>query len=522
MGSPHLKLLDSILRKKEVFTSIPQPKFLDIHPLHKSGIVPHEPEFIGLTSDQYEKMCQELAIRVKEEADEMDGETSENDNLFIYATPLSGDLVEEYDPEVTLPAPAISISGCQKCRYEEESTSSKKACIEEVLNDADIGALVQQTMVMKSVPSAQTITQFTMELEPENELRVHTSTAVSAVPQTLSMKPAELLFFIFVKKHAVELMPLDSRAIFASGFSSANLLVASTQATDPAFGGKIQQPFQQLQPQKESRTVMAFTNLSGASATSVIDATSLKSSSAYFRFAGLCLQHCWHSDMSTTQWIQAASIYNDPAAVVEQKYLTKALPMDPITQNGVTLKKHCKDFEASLGHWNAELKAGSRDFDWKRLQLSFLPSELIYYSKLTLTGKKAKIGWCHRCNAFIDRQDHGFNHPKYCCEEDKFPHWELFPFPLPSSDDLVAKRAADGKLGRSLIPKKCVEVFREVIATECAGVQLTERQQNLLSLEVMAHKLGKERNEALEEGKTAYNFSEECFRDSHKGKGKFK
>ena len=110
---------------------------------------------------------------------------------------------------------------------------------------------------------------------------------------------------------------------------------------------------------KESWSAAAFTNLSGASATSVIDATIIKTfSTAYFRFAALWLKYHWHSGMKPAEWMVAANIYNDPATIVGQQYLTKPLAQDSVTRNGVTLKKHCSEFEGELHNWDAALKVG--------------------------------------------------------------------------------------------------------------------------------------------------------------------
>ncbi|KIJ26830.1 hypothetical protein M422DRAFT_272033 [Sphaerobolus stellatus SS14] len=56
LGSPHLSLVDTLLREMEKLTGVPQPVFLNICPEHQFGLVPLNPKYMGPSFEHYELM----------------------------------------------------------------------------------------------------------------------------------------------------------------------------------------------------------------------------------------------------------------------------------------------------------------------------------------------------------------------------------------------------------------------------------------------------------------------------------
>ncbi|GJJ09976.1 hypothetical protein Clacol_004201 [Clathrus columnatus] len=213
--------------------------------------------------------------------------------------------------------------------------------------------------------------------------------------------------------------------------------------------------------------------------------------------------------MSDADWALACTRYNDPNTFIRPEYYRKTFPHDPVHRDPNSLKRFCIEFEANCRKWKALLDVGrnSEISTWKQLHLELpIPERPTSISR---EGRQTKLKICRRCCKIKDGMGKGKGHPRDKCD-DGFPIWKAVPYPLPLN-------LASSQSGQVIVsPEACLAHFRELAKKlEQTQGDLSAFSQELRNLSTFERLARIDQTKSLQEtvviGKSAYNFSSECF-----------
>ncbi|KIJ48373.1 hypothetical protein M422DRAFT_247709 [Sphaerobolus stellatus SS14] len=511
LGSPHLYLIDGLLREMEKLTGIPQPQFLDIHPEHQFGLVPLKQEYMHPSFDHYKQM--EADIQAQMVIKDEDAEWQ------FLSTSFNGAADELLDPKALSPKPSIALArrGKRKADCDTPRPLDNDGLwppAKQRRSESDMTS-TETRRVLPGQPQSQQ--SFVMQ-----QSIVHSNTVISTVGLPINDFCVDDLCIDVAKCNGFYLHQAANWPIFQrktqptephaevdpslTYTSSATFINPYPPLPTPPSSSHVDTTSGTTSQRKESHSMAIFSTLtSTTSATDVIQSQEVsKNSGGHWRFCTFRLEYGWTSRLTDKQWQQAADKYNDPNVTLSsQNYSSRGLPKDPIQRDGLQGQKQ-------MGH---ELSS------WILMQLTLKIPGGSVYNKPTKTGKAGKRKKCQCCQAYKDGEGIGRGHPLYTFL-DEVLSWKQLPYPVATFSIMVVQNdpihKGTGRPKKVFSPVACVDVFRKAARAEyearAQSKPVDMAIQNTLRLEEMARADSTvSREEAIQTEVLAYNFNKSMF-----------
>ncbi|KAK4701793.1 hypothetical protein P7C70_g4430, partial [Phenoliferia sp. Uapishka_3] len=412
-GRHHLFALDHQLRLLEDLTREKQLSFINVFPEHRFGVVQRAAAgaFRGAKMD-----------RAKEIRKALQGHGLSDEDVTIFSYTLNG------DSDVPILAgvlePALSPFPGVKKRLAEQ--------IDLTDDNEDVKVLPERVYIKPRLANPLEIIAGVYGPGPNappsssSELAV-TVTFAPPARQTAAGSTPAAVFSIFNKGgRSSSQQPSSSPS--DSGLLTPQLPHANTATASSSPCASVP-PSKPAKPAKISRTAQTFKDNLGTSVTSYNQAQEFDGP-AYYRFMAFRVQELCSTRTSDTDWKHLAIKYNNHKYRIDTGMGPDPARPDPVTRDPSALKRQCAAAEEQV----SEKLAGNEDANglslfWKH-QARFRPPTKQTYTKLTKTGKLAKVKTCQRCRKQIDANEDGFTHAREHCD-DGFVRWAKIPYPFP-------------------------------------------------------------------------------------------
>ncbi|GAA6000488.1 hypothetical protein JCM5350_006645, partial [Sporobolomyces pararoseus] len=332
-GSHHLLLVShNIEQARTLFRQANLPRFLDLAPTHRFGVVGRDPKFNGVESDHLQTLAAKLVKGT------LKPEEDEEILIFDFGVTMNGDEDLPMDLDAILPPPSHAP---QKRIRELEEEDCEIEFIES-----------KKSRHHGSMPSSSLVNG--MDKGKGREIVDLTSSPERETPVATRPLPSRPLAPIFTQTKRIG----SSSGVSATSSSSSS--TSSAPSSSPTSSSATTSSSPVSSSSSQSRTQQAFSDGYQQISWNQVAAREKFGGNAYYRFAAFRLLHHVHRGMTDKDLVRVLVDYNNQHYPIPQQYYNaqRALPLDPIQRSLSAFRNFTSEFDKQIQGWLAKKLRG--------------------------------------------------------------------------------------------------------------------------------------------------------------------